>query len=368
MLTRSTLTPQVKGEQLHDEGVVAVIGGQYGSEGKGLAVSKIWQHYRNHVRVGAANAGHTGWINGVKLVSQQLPMAAWAHKTMDVDAPKCYIGPGAVISLEILQREIEETGIGSDSLFIDYRAHIITEDQIEREGRTDLADRIGSTSTIAREGIGTATSDRVMRSASCVTVDDIADLTKYAADVPYLLAQEGSILLEGTQGTGLSLTTGQFPYTTSRNTTATGLMADAGVPAVRLTRSIGVFRTFPIRVAGNSGPFFPDSREIDFEDLAVEPEKTTVTKLKRRIATWSEQQLDSSALLNGMTHAYVTFLDYEIPGLFGKETFDDLDDEDFDKVDMFIGRFARRGIQLMGFGTGPQTMVPMQDYLYGDLY
>jgi len=349
---------------MHDEGVVAVIGGQYGSEGKGLVVSKIWHLYRNHVRVGAANAGHTGWINGNKLVSQQLPMAAWAHKNADSDV-NCYVGPGAVISLDILKREIEETGIPSKNLFIDYRAHVITEDQIEREGRTDLADRIGSTSTIAREGIGTATSDRVMRSASCVTVDEVADLAIYAADVPFLLNAEDSILLEGTQGTGLSLTTGQFPYTTSRNTTATGLMSDAGIPATRLERSIGVFRTFPIRVAGNSGPFFPDSMEIDFDDLGVEPERTTVTKLQRRIATWSAQQLEYSALLNGMTHAYVTFLDYEIPSLFGKESFEDLDANDHDKIDAFIGRFSRAGIELMGFGTGPQSLIPLRDYMYG---
>ena len=250
-------------------------------------------------------------------------------------------------------------------MFIDYRAHVITDDQIEREGRTDLADRIGSTSTIAREGIGTATSDRVMRSASCVTVDEVAELAMYAADVPFLLSQEDSILLEGTQGTGLSLTTGQFPYTTSRNTTATGLMADAGVPANRLDRSIGVFRTYPIRVAGNSGPFFPDSHEIDFNDLGVEPERTTVTKLKRRVATWSHQQLEYSAMLNGMTHAYVTFLDYEIPALFGKDSFKELEPHDMDKVDTFVGRFSRLGIELMGFGTGPLSLVPMKDYLYG---
>lgn len=352
----------MKGENLYDDGVVAVVGGQYGSEGKGLVVSKIWQHYQNHVRVGAANAGHTGWINGNKLVSQQLPMAAWAHMDAKSDV-NCYIGPGAVISAEILEREIQETGIPSSHLFIDYRAHVITDDQIEREGRTDLADRIGSTSTIAREGIGTATSDRVMRSASCVTVDDIPGLAQYAADVPLLLSQTGSILLEGTQGTGLSLTTGQFPYTTSRNTTATGLMADAGVPANRLTRSIGVFRTFPIRVAGNSGPFFPDSEEIDFDTLGVEPEKTTVTKLKRRIATWSNQQIETSTLLNGLTHAYVTFMDYEIPEIFGSENLDDVSAEGMDIVDRFIGRFERHGVKMMGYGTGPQSLVQLYDYL-----
>ena len=346
----------------YDEGVVAIVGGQYGSEGKGLVVSKIWQHYRNHVRVGAANAGHTGWINGTKLVSQQLPMAAWAH--MAGVRTKCYIGPGAVISMDILMREIEETGINHEDLFIDYRAHVITEEQIECESLTDLAERIGSTSTIAREGIGTATADRVMRSADCMTVDDVPDLARCAADVPLMLSMQDSILLEGTQGTGLSLTTGQFPFTTSRNTTATGLMADAGVPANRLSRSIGVFRTFPIRVAGNSGPFSPGSVEIDFDDLGVEPEKTTVTKLRRRIATWSDTQLNESAALNGLTHAYVTFMDYEIPSSFGKESIDDLNAEDLDKFDLYYGRFARRGIQLMGYGTGPQSMIPTHDYLY----
>lgn len=355
---QSILIPRTS--DMTDNRVVAVIGGQYGSEGKGLVVSKIWNYYENHVRVGAANAGHTGWIDGNKLVSQQLPMAAWAKSK----SPRCYIGPGAVISLDILMREIEETGIDADRLFIDYRAHVITADQINREGETDLAARIGSTSTIAREGIGTATADRVMRSDDCVTTDDIPELAVYAADVPDMLNDEESILLEGTQGTGLSLTTGQFPYTTSRNTTVTGLMADAGVPANRLDRSIGVFRTFPIRVAGNSGPFFDGSEEVTFDDLGVDEERTTVTKLTRRIATWSDQQLAYSAMLNGMTDAYVTFFDYVVPSVYGLDTTDGMTTAEIDKMDMYIGKFAKLGINLRGFGTGPQSMIPLDGYLY----
>ena len=343
--------------ELLDSGVVAVVGGQYGSEGKGLVVSKIHQHYDNHVRVGAANAGHTGWISGKKVVSQQLPMAAWSDYE-----PDCFIGPGAVISLDILEREIDETGINSSRLHIDYRAHVITQDQIEREAQTDLAERIGSTSTIAREGIGTATSDRVMRSAGCLTVDDVPDLAKYAADVPYILAQRESILLEGTQGTGLSLTTGQFPFTTSRNSTAAGLLADSGVAPDRLTRTIGVFRTYPIRVAGNSGPFYDDSVETSFEELGVDTERTTVTKLPRRIATWSNQQMEQAIAINGITHAYVTFMDYMIPDLFGKNDVLDIDESEYDKLDLFIGRFTKFGVQLMGFGTGPDSMVKTMDY------
>ena len=341
-----------------DPGVVAVVGGQYGSEGKGLVVSKIHQHYENHVRVGAANAGHTGWISGEKVVSQQLPMAAWSDHE-----PDCFIGPGAVISMDILEREIASSGIGSSRLYIDYRAHVITQDQIEREAQTDLAERIGSTSTIAREGIGTATSDRVMRSAGCLTVDDVPELAKYAADVPYILSQRESILLEGTQGTGLSLTTGQFPFTTSRNSTAAGLLADSGVAPDRLTRTIGVFRTYPIRVAGNSGPFFDDSVETSFEALGVDTERTTVTKLPRRIATWSNDQMESAIAINGITHAYVTFLDYMIPELFGKNDVLDIDVSEYDKLDLFIGRFTKFGVQLMGFGTGPDSMVKTMDYI-----
>jgi adenylosuccinate synthase len=160
-----------------------------------------------------------------------------------------------------------------------------------------------------------------MRSERCVTADhvwrniDPHESGVFLCEVPYLLTSARSVLLEGTQGTGLSLTTGYFPYVTSRNTTVAGLCADAGIAPQRVDRTILVIRTFPIRVAGNSGPFAPGSFETSWEFLGVDPEsqRTSVTKLIRRVASFSMQQVVEAVNLNGATEIALTFCDYLDP-------------------------------------------------------
>jgi adenylosuccinate synthase len=375
--------------------ITAVVGGQFGSEGKGAVVAHIARLYDFHVRVGAANAGHTIYTNYPcindtdgdghcgrtycpdcpgprRWVLQQLPCAAYAHPEATL-----LLGPGALISKEVLEREIIENVRWRERqnqpvlrLIIDHRAHVVTADHILQEAGTDLAERIGSTSTIAREGIGAATAARVMRTANSVTAEDIfveSDAIELG-DVPKILhgaKNESHILLEGTQGTGLSLTTGFFPYTTSRNTTAAGLLADCGLGPGDLGKTIVVMRTYPIRVAGNSGPFFPDSREITFEDLNVEPERTTVTKLMRRIATFSMWQAKQAVDLNAgrRTRIALMFGDYIAPELEGATEWPfNPDSEGLKKLDRLIVDIqVQTGAMVDIVGTGPDTILDAQD-------
>lgn len=317
--------------------IAAVVGGQYGSEGKGLIVGHIAKEYDNHVRVGAANAGHTVYTLdpafGVgpsgedpgpvwtKHVLQSIPCAAYANPSA-----RLWIGPGALLNLDILEREIERWRQWGDQwdlpwkpIMIDARAQVIQERHKIAEQGSGLAERIGSTSTLAREGIGAAQAARVMRDKSCVQAGEDETLREMQAvdlvqvtDAPLGLDHQGSILLEGTQGTDLSLTTGHFPYVTSRNTTSAGLCADAGLAPTRLDRVILVCRTYPIRVAGPSGPFWPDSREITWDEIGVDERKelTTVTKKVRRAATLSLGQLRYAAMINGANEIALTFTDY----------------------------------------------------------
>lgn len=373
-----------EGEQVS---VAAVIGGQFGSEGKGLIVNHIAEDYAHHVRVGAANAGHTiytsepVYVDGIherddlrKHVMQQLPCAAYSNPEAVL-----LLGPGAMISPDILNRELDkldrwrkERRLDPVRVYIDPRAHVITEEHVDREVASDLAERIGSTSTLAREGIGVAAAARLMRETSCVMARDFfgdeqpedVPLPIHLRDVPEILSLSTSVLLEGTQGTGLSNTTGFFPYVTSRNTTAAGLCADAGISPLRLDEVIGVFRAYPIRVAGPSGPFYPDSTEIQWEDIDVDPgtELTTVTKKVRRVATFSWQQLFDAVVLNGITQVALTFMDYldrEIASHEGAWPKDQLRDG-FPMVADFVDRVERETARPVTFlGTGPHSVIEL---------
>ena len=345
--------------------VAAVVGGQFGSEGKGLIVGEIAGEYDHHVRVGAANAGHTLYVNGVKRVMQQLPCAAYANPNAEL-----YVGPGALISPEILLTELQGLasfrklmGMEPPMINVDARAHVIQQCHIDREQESDLAERIGSTSTIAKEGIGAAQAARVERMANVVTAEEWLtrnpDARMLLRDVPTALYGE-DVLMEGTQGTSLSLTTGRHPYITSRNTTAAGLCADCGVAPMLLDRVIMVCRTYPIRVAGSSGPFWAESEEIRWSDIGVEEdrERTTVTKKIRRVATFSMEQIIEGVILNGATEIALTFCDYLDPSIAGESGVWGEDLGEYEAVEeLVLGIEQYTGVAVTMLGTGPDSVV-----------
>lgn len=371
--------------------VCALVGGQFGSEGKGLIAGHIANEYTAHVRVGAANAGHTLYTHynpGYeditsegeyhKHVMQQIPCAAYANPHAEL-----FIGPGALISPEIFMQELAtlarwRVANGLDpmpSLWVDGRAHVITKQQINEEQKTGLAERIGSTSTIAKEGIGVAAADRLLRAERCmpaaseggramlqlaaVEAGFSAEAFMSFDDVPLILARTKKILLEGTQGYGLSNTTGDFPYVTSRNTTAAGLAADSGVAPTRIDRVILVCRTFPIRVAGPSGPFAQGSEEITWDEVGIDPEneRTTVTKKIRRVATFSMNQVAEAALVNGATEIALTFCDYLDPRVAGRTS---PPDTGASKLWSLVRQIeGRTGLPVTFLGTGPHSVIEL---------
>ncbi len=307
-------------EQRFDRGLLTfVIGLQYGSEAKGSIVNYLSPGIDLAVRTGAANAGHTLYYEGEAHVMRQLP-AAWTNRHA-----KLAIGVGAIISPNILLSEIksvEEKISIKDRLAIDPNAHVITEEQIVRESLTDLAERIGSTSVRSSEGIGVAIADKVLRKASCVQAKHVDSFKPYLTDTAELVNDTLDIgmpvLIEGTQGFGLSLDHGSFPYVTSRDTIVPALAASVGVsPHHYQTQVIGVARTYPIRVAGNSGPFAAGSKELTWDEVARRAgipigleERTTVTKLLRRVANFSIEQYVRACRINRPTEIALTFADY----------------------------------------------------------
>jgi adenylosuccinate synthase len=130
-----------------------------------------------------------------------------------------------------------------------------------------------------------------------------------------------------------------------------------------------VCRTFPIRVAGNSGPFWYDSNEISWNQLGVDPdaERTTVTRKIRRVATFSYDQLHEAAVLNMPTEIALTFADYLDPAIMaegGKMPIGTLKNEFTDVWNLVDHIITITGTPVTMLGTGPKTVVEL-DYTEG---
>jgi adenylosuccinate synthase len=140
------------------------------------------------------------------------------------------------------------------------------------------------------------------------------------------------IMLEGTQGTSLSLLHGPYPHVTSRDTTASGCLAEAGINPRRVRKVVVVCRSFPIRVGGPSGPI---AQEITWSDVAARAqipdtditavEVGSVTKRQRRVGEFDWSQLRRAAELNGVTDVALTFADYPRPRTRDAYRYDQLD-------------------------------------------
>jgi len=301
--------------------VDVLIGGQYGSEGKGNIAHYLAPEYEVLVRVGGPNAGHKVFVDEGEepYTFRQLPSGALANgRAMLV------IGAGAVIGLEHLLREISELDVPVSRLIVDPQAMIIEPADNEWE-RENLRDKIASTA----QGVGRATARKILHrypGSDVRLARDAPELKHYLGDtVDYFadcLTRGRKALLEGTQGTLLSLHHGYYPHVTSRVTTVAGCLAEAGLAARHVRRVVMVCRTFPIRVGntdtGQTSGFM--AQEIDLAAIAArasiplpelqKTETTSTTKRPRRIAEFDWTQFRRAIVLNGPTDIALTFADY----------------------------------------------------------
>lgn len=339
--------------------VTALIGGQFGSEGKGVVSAHVADKYGVYVRTGGPNAGHS-FVFKNKLYKMQCLPCGWINEDAVL-----VLGPGAVVNPDVLIREIkmiEEVYPDiRDRILVDERATALLPEHVRAEGHTkgEIHQRIGSTG----EGVGAARLARIGRdSDTCYRMGDVSFPDEYRGmlhpDTPMALRaarRSGvNIMLEGTQGFGLSLTHGFWPYVTSHDTNAAQLCADAGLPPTALTDVVMVARTYPIRVAGNSGPL---AGETTWEKMSKHvgkevEERTTVTKLVRRIGEWDETLLDMACTVNDPDEIVLTFLDYLCPECEGATSESELSDKAKSFIDYVERRFESR-VHLVGTGFSP---------------
>ncbi|MDF3201787.1 adenylosuccinate synthetase [Pseudomonas sp. 1912-s] len=306
--------------------VDVLIGGQYGSEGKGNIVAYLAREYDVMIRVGGPNAGHTVASSAGPYTYHHLPSGS-----RDVTG-RLLLGPGMTIHLPGLLKEIEECGIGNDRLFIDPQATIIEEEDIGTERGGHLVSTIASTGS----GSGAAAARRILsRGKEIRLARDVDELRPYVGTpgnyhgctsdrLEEAYRSGHSILLEGTQGSGLSIFHGDYPHVTSRDTNVAGCLAEAGISPSRIRKILMVIRPMPIRVGDPDGEDGHTSGTLKhattFDDIAAfagleaqalnTAEKTSTTKRSRRVGWFEWDQFRKACALNAPTDIVLTFADY----------------------------------------------------------
>jgi len=298
--------------------VSVVIGGQFGSEGKGKVALEIARRSKAPVavvRVGGPNSGHTGYDrSGNKYALRQMP-AGCIDRDVDVVFPA-----GSYIDVEVLFREIDELQYRKDRIHVSPFARIITNEHKGWERAAGLVGAIGSTGS----GVGGAVMASVAREALNFELPSpdaghIAPLQEFICDTSEILRsqlkQGRRVIVEGTQGFGLSLLEGgHWPKATSRSTTAAGALAEAGLSPVDVDDVTMVIRSFPIRVGGDSGPL---TNETTWDEVAAGAgrnedlrEYTTVTQRLRRVGRFDAGLVRHALGVNAPTRLVMNHLDY----------------------------------------------------------
>jgi adenylosuccinate synthase len=262
-----------------------------------------------------------------------------------------------VIDLKVLESELDECRVQPGRLVIDRNASVLSPADHKKEGRLGLQGQIGSTLS----GTGLATARKVLRGPDVRLASAIAQLAPYVGDVATelnaALDRRETVLVEGTQGFGLSLHhSDSYPFVTSRDTTAAAFLSEAGLSPLQVSEVLMVVRTYPIRVAGNSGPL---AGEIAWEHLRKRSgyphelaEYTSVTKRLRRVGEFDWPLVERAVMINRPSGLVLHGADYLTYSDLGKTSWNDLSAQ----TKAFVLELERRlGVQVKFVFTGPEA-------------
>jgi len=330
--------------------VIAVLGAQWGDEGKGRVVDMLAQQARMVVRFsGGDNAGHSVVNPHGKFKLHLIPSGIFNARVA------CIIGNGVVINPKVLIGEIDnlnERGVDTGNLFISDRAHLIMPYHLLLDGLEEKA-RGGKAIGTTLKGVGPAFTDKAARLG--IRAGDLLDrealrerlrslidyknviLTKVYGAKPLFLDEVYSqycrygerlashirettimldeavargelVILEGAQGALLDPDFGTYPYATSSSPLAGGACLGAGLGPTRLDRVLGVYKAYCTRVGG--GPM-PTELHDETGELIRERahEYGTTTGRARRCGWLDAVAARFSSRINGLTGAVITRLD-----------------------------------------------------------
>jgi len=344
-----------------------VVGGHYGDEGKGKVVSYLALKDDPAVigRAGVGpNAGHTvvhiGRRYGLRMIT-----CGFVNPTSHL-----VIGAGVLVDIKTFLTEVEETGV-KGRVSVDGRC-VVIEDEHRRADTSENSRKIGTTGS----GCGPANAARVNRVARLAR--DFPELADYLADVPAMVNDAidagGEVLIEASQGFGLSLYYGNYPYVTSKDTSASSAAADVGVGPTRVDDVYVIYKAYMSRVGED-----PYVKYLTDEEIRGSPvwtrilgkadekgcqgtgnqkiaqylgEVGTVTGRPRKIGSFDYELARYSARVNGATQICVTCIDKLFPECSGARKKSDLSREALAHVK---GIEDKVGVKATLISTGPDV-------------
>jgi len=329
---------------------VAVVGAQWGDEGKGKVVDFLASSFDFTARyAGGHNAGHTVIFDGRKFILQLIPSGILRPGKKAVIGPGTVVDPAALVAeLENLRRaDVDVRG----RLFLSNRAHLIFPYHREMDRAAEKARGAAAIGTTSR-GIGPTYEDKMARRG--IRVADLLDPAGFREKLDRVIAEKDaisratfghpletqgllehyleltahirgliadttvllnkaldrgeSLLLEGAQGTMLDIDHGTYPYVTSSSATSGGAATGLGIAPTRITGVVGVTKAYTTRVG--SGPFPTEMPDLEAREVRERGnEFGAVTGRPRRCGWLDLVVLRYAKMLSGIDSLVVTKLD-----------------------------------------------------------
>jgi adenylosuccinate synthase len=322
---------------------LVTVGGFYGDEGKGKIIAYLSKKDSPAIAVRGGvgpNAGHTFTFEGKEYKVRMLPSAALNSTT------RLLIGAGVLVNPQVLLKEIAMFQ-ADDRTFVDAQCGIIEQSHIDRDkGEDHLKSKVGTTGT----GTGPANADRALRTLKLAR--DIPELSLYVEDVSnsvnFALENNENVLVEGTQGTYLSLFHGGYPYVTSKDVTASGICSDIGIGPKKVDEVLVVFKAYVTRVGGG-----PLQNELSGEEAKRRGwlEFGSVTGRQRRASSFDMDLAKKAIRINSATQLAVTKMDVLYPQCAGVREYAKMPAEAKKFID---GIEDETGLKVTMIGTGPE--------------
>ena len=300
-------------DKIVDKGATVIVDAFWGDGGKGAVGA--WMAYLLNAKMALRGCGGPGAEHGIffqnkYIKTNQLPLSFL------IQGCNIGIGPGTAVDPVKLFEEIERFKLGPEHVTIDPRCPIVTHEHIRLEKQSANMKKIGSTFS----GMGRCMSDAVLRTA--ILAKDVPALKQYIGDIPNLvneIASKQNVILESSQGFGLSRYFGVDNFVTSVDVTTGSVIAGVGLDWRLIKKVVLVVKALPTREG--TGPM-GNVQEFTLEEMeklgiaetsSIVNIETGKPQIRRKAKSIDWEILKKAAMVTGATEVALTFAEHFDP-------------------------------------------------------